>query len=719
VRKSTALVILAMALAAFSSAADVVFYTSEAAFTADADAATVDALDTDATAVGLADELASPPVQDENLGPILSFQAANTGLCGDFALEALEPGAGLTFEDGEPSPAILPPDTISIGDIDDFEDDDFRLRFPTDTFFAAGFTLVNDTQDPGQSLSVYGHRGLIARLDGSSIPDSSGNGATFLGVVADEPLTQLVFDEDPSGDDIAVRDFRFGCARQDPDADGLVSLAERAAGTLPGDGDSDDDGLLDGDELGTGSFGPQQLLTNTADGVNSAYAADLDGDGDLDVLAASQFDDSVSWFENTDGAGSFGAANVFTTSANGAFAVTAGDVDGDGDLDPISASPFDNRVGWYPNDGSGGMGTRIDVTTAANGAASAAVADLDDDGDLDVLSASFLDNRIAWYANSNGLGSFGAQQTLTLSAFEAQWVSAADVDRDGDADVLSASQADDEIAWYENLGGGAFAAQQVITNSAVEAQAAIAADLDDDGDLDVVSASRGDDRVAWYENLGGGSFGAAQNISSNMNGAESVFAVDMDGDGDADVVVGASLDNAVSWFENLGGGSFGPARPITGLTQRVHSVSAADLDGDGDPDVLSASRSDDKVAWYEQLNVADPLDPDTDDDGLLDGFEVDNGFDPLLPGEQTGDPDLDGLDNLGEQMAGTDPFDADTDDDGFGDLVEVNLGSDPLDPLDFPPPKVPGPGAPALALLVALLGGIGAAAARRAPRNPA
>ena len=72
-----------------------------------------------------------------------------------------------------------------------------------------------------------------------------------------------------------------------------------------------------------------------------------------------------------------------------------------------------------------------------------------------------------------------------------------------------------------------------------------------------------------------------------------------------------------------------------------------------------------------------PQNPDTDGDGLLDGFELQNGFDPLVPGEATLDSDGDGLDNLGEQEAGTDPFDADTDGDGIADGAEVALGGDP------------------------------------------
>jgi len=89
------------------------------------------------------------------------------------------------------------------------------------------------------------------------------------------------------------------------------------------------------------------------------------------------------------------------------------------------------------------------VQSETNGATSVYAADLDADGDLDVLSASWNDNKIAWYAN-DGTGHFGAQQVITTEADGAQCVYAADLDGDGDLDVLSASAYDGKIAWYEN-----------------------------------------------------------------------------------------------------------------------------------------------------------------------------------------------------------------------------------------------------------------------------
>ncbi len=377
--------------------------------------------------------------------------------------------------------------------------------------------------------------------------------------------------------------------------------------------------LLEDGSLTTTLLAPftEQVITNTANGAHSVVAADVDGDGDLDVLAASDNGDTVAWFENIDGLGTFGAEQVITNLADGAFAVTAADVDGDGDLDVLAASTNDDTVAWYENtDGLGTFGAEQVITNTADGAYSIVATDVDGDGDLDVLAASKNDDTVAWYENTDGLGTFGTEQVLTNTADGAVDVTAADVDGDGDQDVLVASLIGDTVAWYENTDGlGTFGAEQLIDNSANGARSVTTADVDGDGDLDVVAAIRVSDTVVWYENTDGlGTFGSEQVINNTTNGPSSVMAADVDGDGDLDVVAASVFGDTVAWFENTDGlGTFGAAQVLTNTADGAISVAIADVDGDGDLDVLAASGGDDTVAWFEN-NDPGILFNDTDAD---------------------------------------------------------------------------------------------------------
>jgi len=354
-------------------------------------------------------------------------------------------------------------------------------------------------------------------------------------------------------------------------------------------------------------FGSQQIITTNANQATSVYATDIDGDGDMDALSASQDDDKIAWYENTDGQGNFGSQQIITTNADKAVSVYAIDIDGDGDMDVLSASQYDNKIAWYENtDGQGNFGSQQIITTNANYAGSVYATDIDGDGDMDVLSASLNDNKIAWYENTDGQGNFGSQQIITTIANGAFSVYTTDIDGDGDMDVLSASFYDDKIAWYENTDGqGSFGSQQIITANVDGARPVYATDIDGDGDMDVLSASYYDDEIAWYENTDGqGSFGSQQIITTNAVGAYWVYATDIDGDGDMDVLSASLNDNKIAWYENTDGqGSFGSQQIITTNAVGAISVYATDIDGDGDMDVLSASFDDNKIAWYENLTT--------------------------------------------------------------------------------------------------------------------
>merc|ERR1719413_76783 len=86
-------------------------------------------------------------------------------------------------------------------------------------------------------------------------------------------------------------------------------------------------------------------------GAIHAYADDLDGDGDIDVLVAAMHANRVSLFENL-GDGAFSNEHIISSEATGASYVFASDINGDGELDVVVASLADGRVTWYENMGS-------------------------------------------------------------------------------------------------------------------------------------------------------------------------------------------------------------------------------------------------------------------------------------------------------------------------------------------------------------------------------
>ena len=80
--------------------------------------------------------------------------------------------------------------------------------------------------------------------------------------------------------------------------------------------------------VGQPSF-TEHAISTSANSAASVYAVDVDGDGDMDVLSASEYDDKIAWYENN-GSESF-TEHAISTSANGAVSVYAADVDSDGE----------------------------------------------------------------------------------------------------------------------------------------------------------------------------------------------------------------------------------------------------------------------------------------------------------------------------------------------------------------------------------------------------
>ena len=407
---------------------------------------------------------------------------------------------------------------------------------------------------------------------------------------------------------------------------------------------------------GHGKFGPVENVASAGFATTSIVAADIDGDGDMDLGAVSLFENKVSWLNNTDGLGTYERI-VVSGLVNDPRAVVAADIDGDGDVDLVSASFGDAKVAWYPNLGGGVFGEQIVVATGVTGASSVVAADFDGDGDLDLLyagkdadlcwwvandgsggfggvmgaTASGVDgpvsvaagdfnkdgridfavalnegNKVVWFPNTglSGARRFGAENVLTSSAPGASSVYATDLDLDGDLDVLYTSTTDDTVGMFLNQGSGTFGAKVVLSSSSTFATFVAAGDLSGDGLPDVVSVSRAFFEVVWYVGtVEDTSFEAQSVIDTGYGQVRRVFPADMNGDGLLDVLV--TFTTGAGWYRNFGGSSFSSSiKPVfPSGSYVIQSAMPADVDGDGDLDVLVTGSELDAVYWYPNTGI--------------------------------------------------------------------------------------------------------------------
>lgn len=361
---------------------------------------------------------------------------------------------------------------------------------------------------------------------------------------------------------------------------------------------------------GLGTFGPQQIISETALGAESVFAADIDGDGDNDVIFASRIDDTIGWYENTNGLGSFGPKQIISNLVDSPNSISAGDIDNDGDIDILSSSDGDDKIAWYENtDGLGNYGPQQIISTNFSAPLKTTTGDIDGDGDLDILSGSgFIENSVVWFKNTNGQGNFVAQQILTDQVQRAGDAILADVDNDGDLDIVVASKNFNghRVIWFENTDGqGNFStsSNEIGSDNVGAPEALVAADFDNDGYLDIAVGATYSG-ISWYKNNGDGTFGTYQMIDE-IYGTTNLFVADINADGAMDLLMTSSTEDMVAWYKNTNGqGSFGPANELAPINSAngIYSIFSADLDGDGDKDILAALYDDNRIVWQENLD---------------------------------------------------------------------------------------------------------------------
>ncbi|GEQ86688.1 hypothetical protein ULMS_21960 [Patiriisocius marinistellae] len=334
---------------------------------------------------------------------------------------------------------------------------------------------------------------------------------------------------------------------------------------------------------GLGNFGPQQVIeASIIAGV--LEFGDIDGDGDVDIIWANTIDDKIVWLENINISNNSFSINE-VNAQNYLYRVSLYDIDDDGDLDilasyAISSFTQINGLLWYEN--LDGLGDFSEHYISAEDSTKSKMFDIDSDGDLDIVTIDFFDFGAGWHENLDGLGNFGPYINFSGLNYVTS-VDFGDIDGDNDFDVLLSSNNGNNLMWYENTDGlGAFLPHIIIGQNVDSTNEGILRDVDNDGDLDIISVLDEDNDIVWYENsLGDGVFSEKRIITQNLFNIRKIDVGDFNGDGDIDICA-VSFPGALSvvWYDNLGLTS----NQITGMI-----TLDTNLDGCGNIDDISAA----------------------------------------------------------------------------------------------------------------------------------
>ena len=369
---------------------------------------------------------------------------------------------------------------------------------------------------------------------------------------------------------------------------------------------------------GVGNFTDHPTNPNPAVGSQprSVALGDVDGDGDLDLLTANIGNNNMSVRLN-DGSGNFTApaTNPDLTVGDSPQSVALGDIDGDGDLDLLTANYGSNTVSVQLNDGSGNFTDHPTNPALAVGDSpqSVALGDVDGDSDLDLLTANANSANVSVLLN-DGSGNFTppAINPNPTVGDSPQSVALGDVDGDGDLDLLTANIGNNNVSVRFNDGSGNFTDPATNPDPAVGngPRNVMLGDIDGDGDLDLLTANLYGDNISVLLNDGSGNF-TDHPTNPNLPVGSSPYSVvlgDVDGDGDLDLLTANPGNNNVSVLLNDGLGNFTdqPTNPNPAVGNGPVSVAVGDVDGDGDLDLLTANISSDNVSVLlnQSLDVA-------------------------------------------------------------------------------------------------------------------
>jgi hypothetical protein len=358
---------------------------------------------------------------------------------------------------------------------------------------------------------------------------------------------------------------------------------------------------------GDGNFTSGSIVSITSNQLAGGALADVNADGKLDAVIVDQNSPANVWTLLGNGDGTFQAPTSVALSGQVGNNVILADLNGDGLLDVVDDDYNTGQVTTYLATSASAYASAVSYATPDDvyDACSTSAGDLNGDGKPEIVSANCSDDNIAVYVN-NGDGTF---QTAVYyySALHATGgyaanvyplaVSIADVNGDGKADIISSNRWGGDVTILLGNGDGTVQVPTIgYATGGYPHSPAIVADFNGDGLVDMLVPD-GEFSYSYLKGYGDGSFRSALNYYSPISNNGHAYGIglataDLNGDGIPDFVLGNCCDSGyvgLTVFLSRSDGSMQPG--VNYGTGNLYYVAIADFDGDGKLDLATADES--------------------------------------------------------------------------------------------------------------------------------
>lgn len=367
----------------------------------------------------------------------------------------------------------------------------------------------------------------------------------------------------------------------------------------------------------------KHTATVDLDNAYSISVSDIDSDGDNDILGGSISSNTLAWVENINGDGEFGDIHNIDTALQRFMGLDTGDINGDSRPDVAAASQTDEKIVWFENtDGEGAFSPESILEESYTNASTAYIVDIDGDGDNDVLGLAYVNmgnSFIHFWRNgdTNGSGDGTSWTKIEIYNDSTEWfrcIYYADIDNDNDIDIIAKDSQWNNIVWFENTDsvGSAWEKHDIVT-SLPGLRAIYPAYINNDNYPDIVfSISNLSSRVCYYLNDGSPlDDPSADNWTEvvvddvSLKSPGYVLSSDLNNDNLPDIIAVDIVNSdpsvlAFYWWKNLNGsGDFSERYVIANDLAETQTIYSADIDSDGDNDIISAFYNSNEISWWE------------------------------------------------------------------------------------------------------------------------